>query len=184
MKKLWKAYDVSLVSFAAAVAFFVAVLFYNRNVGVIGLAVVGALAVAKMSHHSRKKARLLSKISTVYDELNLGPGKAFDELTVPCAATEKDGTVIWFNTSFASDFSITKATRDSKIQALLNKDNIDDMLAGRGYSVYVNNHYYSVFTNEIDIGEGEIIYLIYFFNQTELKKTEKKYLDSRPSVMQ
>ncbi len=183
MKKLWKAYDVSLISFALCYAFFGAVTFYNRNVGVIGLAVTFALTVAKITYQSRKKAKLLGKISTVYDELNFGPGKAFDKLTVPCVVVEKDGTIIWFNSSFASDFEITRETRDSKIQALLKKDSISDMLEGRGYSVYAHNRYFSVFTNEIDIGDGEIIYLIYFFNQTYLKETEKKYLDSRPSVI-
>lgn len=183
MKKLWKAYDVSLISFAVSIAFFAATLSYNRNVGVIGISVTCILMLAKMTNHSRKKAKLINKINTVYDELNFGPGKAFDELTVPCSVVEKDGTIIWFNTSFASDFSITRDTRDSKIQTFIDKDEIDDMLAGRGYSVYVNNRYYSVFTNEIDLGEGEIIYLIYFFNLTELKEIEKKYYDSRPSVM-
>ncbi len=183
MKKLWKAYDVSLISFVIGVAFFTAVLFYNRNVGVIGLAVVLALTVGKISYHSSRNAKLLGKISTVYDELNFGPGKAFDKLTVPCAVVEKDGTIIWFNGSFASDFGINGDTKDTNIQSLLKKDSIDDMLEGRGYSVYAYEHYYSVFTNEIDIGDGELIYLIYFFNQTELKKTEKKYLDSKPSVI-
>ncbi len=183
MKKLWKAYDVSLISFVVSAVFFGAVLFYNRNVGVIGLAVVCALMIGKISYHSRKNAKLLSKISAVYDELNFGPGKAFDKLTVPCVVVETDGTIIWFNSSFSHDFEINKETKDSKIQALLKKDRIEDMLEGRGYSVNAHGHYFSVFTNEIDIGDGELIYLIYFFNQTELKETEKKYIDSRPSVM-
>ncbi|MBR6568405.1 MAG: DHH family phosphoesterase [Clostridia bacterium] len=183
MKKLWKAYDVSIISFLMGIAFFGTALLYNRNVGIIGLAAVCTLMVGKISYHSSKKAKLLSKISTVYDELNFGPGKAFDKLTVPCVVVEKDGTIIWFNSSFSGDFEITKETKDTHIQELLKKDRIDDMLEGRGYSVYSHGHYFSVFTNEIDIGDGELIYLIYFFNQTELKKTEKKYLDSKPSVI-
>ena len=78
MKKLWKAYDVSLISFLSGIIFFGAVLFYDRNAGIIGLVTVCALMAGKISLHSRKNARLLSKISTVYDELNFGPGKAFD----------------------------------------------------------------------------------------------------------
>lgn len=183
MRRLWKAYDVSLISFLAGVGFFTAVLFYNRNVGVVGLAVVCMFMVGKISYHSRKKSKLVSKISTVYDELDFGPGKAFDKLTVPCVVVERDGTIIWFNSSFAHDFEITRETKDQKIQTLLKKENIDEMLEGRGYSVTACGHYFSVFTNEINLDEEEIIYLIYFFNQTELKKTEKKYLDSRPSVM-
>lgn len=183
MKRLWKAYDVSIISFVAGIAFFAAVLLHNRNAGIIGLVAVCALMAGKISYHNRRKAKLLSKISTVYDELNFGPGKAFDKLTVPCVVVESDGTVIWFNSSFASDFEITKETRNVKIQTLLKKENISDMLEGRGYSVYSHGNYFSVFTNEIDIGESEIIYLIYFFNQTDLKETEKKYYDSRPSVM-
>ncbi len=183
MKKLWKTYDVSLVSFVLGIIFFSGVIFYNRNIGIIGIAVVCALMVGKIAYHSSKNAKLLGKINTVYDELNFGPGKAFDKLTVPCAVIEKDGTIIWFNGSFASHFEITKETRDSRIQSLLKKDDIDGMLEGRGYSVYANSKYFSVFTNEIFLDGDEIIYLIYFFNQTELKETEKKYLDSRPSVM-
>ena len=183
MKRLWKAYDISIISVVISVAFFSCVLLYVRNIGVIGLAVILVLAASKIGYHNRKKAKLLSKISMVYDELNFGPGKAFDKLTVPCAVVENDGTIIWFNSSFALDFEITKETRDSKIQVILGKSDIKDMLEGRGYSVYSHNHYFSVFTNEIDIGEGEIIYLIYFFNQTHLKETEKKYIDSRPSVI-
>ncbi len=183
MKKLWKAYDVSLISFIAGIIFFSIALLYNRNIGVIGLAVVFTLMIGKISYHSKKNARLMSKISTVYDELNFGPGKAFDKLTVPCVVVEKDGTIIWFNSSFSCDFEVTRESKDAKIQFLLKMESIDEMLEGRGYSVFANNHYFSVFTNEIDIGDGETIYLIYFFNQTELKQTEKKYLDSRPSVM-
>lgn len=183
MKRLWKAYDISIISVVISVAFFSCVLLYDRNIGVIGLAVILVLAASKIGYHNRKKAKLLSKISMVYDELNFGPGKAFDKLTVPCAVVENDGTIIWFNSSFALDFEITKETRDSKIQVILGKSDIKDMLEGRGYSVYSHNRYFSVFTNEIDIGEGEIIYLIYFFNQTHLKETEKKYIDSRPSVI-
>ncbi len=183
MRRLWKAYDVSLISFLAGIGFFTAILFYNRNVGVVGLAVVCTFMVGKISYHNRRKSKLVSKISTVYDELDFGPGKAFDKLTVPCVVVESDGTIIWFNSSFAHDFEITKETKDQKIQTLLKKENIDEMLEGRGYSVNACGNYFSVFTNEINLDEEEIIYLIYFFNQTELKRTEKKYLDSRPSVM-
>ena len=57
MKRLWKAYDISIISVVISFAFFSCVMLYDRNIGVIGLAVILALTASKIGYHNRKKAK-------------------------------------------------------------------------------------------------------------------------------
>ena len=99
MKKLWKAFDVSLISFLAAIIFFSVIVFYNRNIGIIGLTISCVLFGAKLYYHFTRRTRLLNQINTVSEELNFENGKAFETLTVPCVVIEENGTIIWLNDS-------------------------------------------------------------------------------------
>ncbi len=182
MKKLWKAFDVSLISFLAAIIFFVVSAFYNRNLGVIGFAVTCVLFGFKVYLYLTQKTKLLNQIKTVSRELDYENGKAFETLTVPCVVIEENGTVIWLNDSFRQSLDITPDFSGKNIRQIIKSDDTEQLLIGRGYLLNVDNKYFSVYSNEIPL-EDETIYLLYFFNQTELRLIEKEYYDSRPSVM-
>ncbi len=183
MKKLWKAFDISLLSFFAAVTFFAVITFSSRNIGILGLFISCVFFGVKVYYYSTRKTRLLNQISTVSDELDFEQGKAFETLTVPCVVIEKDGTIIWLNDSSSECFRIDETSSERNLKQLIKKENIEKLIAGRGYSLNVDNNYFSVYSNEIPLDNEETIYLLYFFNQTELRLIEKEYYATRPSVM-
>lgn len=183
MKKLWKAFDISLISFIASVVFFVCIaVFYDRNVGVIGFAVSCLLLGAKFYYYSAKRTKLLNRVKTVSEELDFEQGKAFETLTVPCTVIDEDGTFVWFNDSFAECFDIDKTSSENNLKQIIKDDDLSGLKIGRGFNLNVENKYFSVYSSEIPL-EHETIYLLYFFNQTQLKLTEKEYYATRPSVM-
>ncbi len=182
MKKLWKAFDVSLISFLAAIIFFSVVAFYNRNIGIIGFSTSCVLFGAKLYYHFTRRTKLLNQINTVSEELNFENGKAFETLTVPCVVIEENGTIIWLNDSFRQSLDIDEASTEKNIRQIIKCENIDNLLIGRGFSLNVDNKYFSVYSNEIPI-DNETVYLLYFFNQTDLRLIEKEYYASRPSIM-
>lgn len=182
MKKLWKAFDVSLISFIAAIIFFTVIAFYNRNIGIIGFTISGVLFGGKVYYYLTRRTKLLNQISTVSEELDFENGKAFETLTVPCVVIEEDGTLIWFNDSFRQSLDIYEASTEKNIKQIIKSDSIDNLFVGRGYSLNVDNKYFSVYSSEIPL-DDEIIYLLYFFNQTDLRLIEKEYYASRPSIM-
>ena len=133
-------------------------------------------------YYKKVKEKLIYKVATVSRELDFSHGKAFERLVVPCVVIEEDGSIVWFNESFKNQFSITAATKKLNLKELIRRDSLDKLIQGRGFKIKVGNMFFSVYSNDIDLTD-ETIYLLYFFDETKLRLTEKEYYDTRPSVM-
>ena len=106
-----------------------------------------------------------------------------DRLSVACAVIEKDGLIVWINDSFKNTFSITEKTPVCNIRAVLNREgSLERLIDGRGFKIKVNSQYFAVYSSEMKV-DDEDLYLLYFFDETKLRITEKEYYDSRPSLM-
>ncbi len=182
MKKIWKIYDFSL-PFAFVAAVFAAILLLkDRNLGIIAYVFIGLALAGKFIYYKQKKDKLLAQVEAVSAELTFDQGKAFEALTVPCCVIEEDGSFIWFNGSFKDYFNITAESTMKSIGEIVNRDSIEKLLVGKGYRIRVDNQYFSVYSNEISVLDDKL-YLLYFFDETKLRITEKEYYDSRPSIM-
>lgn len=182
MKKLWKIYDFSLPFAFVAAIFSVLILLENRNLGIIAFVFIGLALTGKFIYYKQKKEKLLAQVDAVSAELSFDQGKAFQALTVPCCVIEEDGRFIWFNGSFREYFNITEDSVMKSIGEIVNRDSIEKLLVGKGYRVRVDNQYFSVYSSEI-LAVDEKVYLLYFFDETKLRITEKEYYDTRPSIM-
>jgi c-di-AMP phosphodiesterase-like protein len=182
MKKLWKIYDLSLIFIVLAILLCAATAFKNPLLSVVQFVLVIGFALAKYIYYIEVREKLLHKVKMVTDELNFDQGKAFEVLSVPCVVIEEDGDIIWLNESFKSTFKITPDYYFSNIKDLIRKDNIDKLLLGNGFKVKADNMYFSVFSNEFTV-DNEKFYLLYLFDETELRITEKEYIDTRPCIM-
>ncbi len=182
MKKLWKIYDFSL-PFALIAAILSALVFFkDRNLGIIGFVVIVLALAAKFVYYKTKKEKLLAQVKAVSDELDFEQGKAFERLSVPCCVVDESGDFIWFNPAFQEYFSISGDSVIKSVGELVNKDSIEKILLGRGYRIRIGNQYFSIYSNEFSAVD-ENVYLLYFFDETKLRITEKEYYDSRPSIM-
>ncbi len=182
MKKLWKIYDLSLIFIVLGVFLCGMTAGYSYVLSAAQLVLVIGFALAKYIYHIEVKEKLLYKVKTVTDELNFEQGKAFSVLSVPCVVIEKDGTIIWLNDRFRETFRITPDYTVSNFKELIRKDNIEKLLQGRGYRLKADNLYFSVYSNEFSV-DDEDFYLLYLFDETELRLVEKEYNDTRPCIM-
>lgn len=183
MKKLWNKFDTSIISFIVAACFIIATFFFNVWLALAETVLVAALFVFKWQYQKRVKQKLLYQVKTVADELDFERGKAFKKLSVACAVIEKDGKIVWINDSFKNTFSINEKTPLCNIREVLKREgSIDRIIDGRGFKIKVNLQYFAVYSSEVPIDDEEL-YLLYFFDETKLRITEKEYYDSRPSLM-
>lgn len=182
MKKLWKIYDFSLPFAFVAVIFSAIFMFRDRNLGIIAYVFIGLALIGKYIYYKQKKEKLLAQVEAVSAELDFDQGQAFQALTVPCCVIEEDGSFIWFNGSFRDYFNISENSTMKSIGEIVNRDSIDKLLIGKGYRVRIDNQYFAVYSSEI-FAVDEKVYLLYFFDETKLRITEKEYYDSRPSIM-
>ncbi len=182
MKKLWKIYDLSLIFIIVGIFFCGVTATYSYILSAVELAIVILFALGKYFYYKARHEKLLFRVKTVTDELTFSEGKAFEILTIPCVVIEKDGTIIWFNDSFKGTFKISDDISVSNLKELLRKNSIDKLLEGRGHKLKTGGMYFSVYSSEIKVEEDEI-YLLYFIDETELRLTEKEFIDTRPSIM-
>ena len=182
MKKLWKIYDLSLIFIVLAILLCVLTIRHSYILAIVQLVVVIGFALAKYIYHIEVKEKLLYKVKTVTDELNFEQGKAFEILSVPCVVIEEDGDIIWLNESFRSTFDITPDYSFTNFKEFIRKDSIDKLLVGKGYRIKADNMFFSVYSNEFSV-DGEKFYLLYLFDETDLRLTEKEYYDTRPCIM-
>lgn len=182
MKKLWKVYDLSLIFIVFGALFCGVTAMYDFVLAVAEFIFIMLFAVGKFFYYKAKHEKLLYKVKTVSDELSFSEGKAFEILSVPCIVVESNGSIIWFNDSFKGTFNISEDVSVSNLKELLRKNSIDKLLEGRGCKIKTDGMYFSVYSSEIKL-DDENIYLLYFFDETELRITEKEFLDTRPSIM-
>lgn len=182
MKKLWKIYDLSLIFIVLAMCLCLLTARYSYVLSAAQLVLVIGFALAKYIYHIEVKEKLLYKVRTVTDELDFDQGKAFEVLSVPCVVVENDGEIIWLNDSFRNTFSITPEYTFTNIKELVRKDNIEKMLQGEGFRLRADNMFFSVYSNKFTV-DSEDFYLLYLFDETELRLTEKEFIETRPCIM-
>ena len=182
MKSLWKKYDTSLIAVLVCAVFITVTAFFNIWLAVAELLLFGVLIWAKVSYSKNVKQKLLYNVQTVAETLDFEQGKAFEKLKVACAFAEEDGTVIWLNESFVNTFCIDKNTPLVSLKELLKKESLTKVFEGKGFRVKVDNQCFAVYSSLINL-EDTNAYLLYFFDETKLRLTEKEYYESRPSIM-
>ena len=141
-----------------------------------------ALFLLKLLYQKRVKQKLLYQVNTVADELDYEKGKAFQTLRVACCVTDSTGGILWLNEAFQSAFAIDKKTVTCDLKQLLRRDSLEKLFEGSGFRVRVGDQFFAVYSSEVPL-DGDTLYLLYFFDETALRQTERAYYDSRPSVM-
>ncbi len=182
MKKLWKIYDVSLIYIVAAIFLAGFTVSFNIYLAVAELILTVVYAVGKLVYYKTRREKLLRQISTVSDELDFDKGEAFKKLGVACCVIESDGSIIWFNDSFCGSFAIDAKSTENNICDFVGKNKLQKLILGGGYTIKAKGLHFSVYSSEIT-ADDELVYLLYFFDETALRLTEREYLDSIPSII-
>ena len=182
MKNIWKIYDASFPGLLIALVLGIITMYFSLILGFVEIILVLAFATWKYLYFKKKKSKLLYQVKTVSEELNFEEGKAYESLAVACSVVDEKGSIVWVNDKFIETFSLTDKDSYSNINQIVKKNSFDKILLGDGARIRVGNLYFSVFSSPINL-EDEIVFLLYFFDETKLRLTEKEYYDSKPSVI-
>ena len=182
MKKLWNRFDTSVLGFFLALLFVLITVYFNFWLALSELLVLLVMVIAKAVYTKKVKDKLLYRSNQFSVQFNRKDGGVFEELTVACCIIAEDGEILWLNNSFKEGFDISKDDSRKNINELLKRDCLPKVITGRGFKVKVDKRYFSVYSNEFQSDEGNF-YLLYFFDETKLRLTEKEYYDTRPSIM-
>lgn len=183
MKKFWQRYDTSLIAFVVFLIFALCTFFYDTFLALAELAALAVCVFIKSYYYKKKKQKLLFNVKNFSRLLDYENTNAFSTLTVPCCVVDEENEIVWCNDEFKKSFEIDESTPLLNLKQLLKRDNLDKVLAGRGFRIKCARKYFSVYSSFIEQEANGGITLLYFFDETKLRLTEKEYYDSRPSIM-
>ncbi len=182
MKKLWKSADFSWLMFFAGLVFAGLTFRFHKALAIAEAGVFTALFIALWVYRRLVKQKLLYQVNTVADELDYEKGKAFSALRVACCVCDSAGGILWLNEAFQRAFAIDKKTVSCDLKQLLRRDSLEKLFEGSGFRIRVGDQFFAVYSSEVPL-ESETLNLLYFFDETALRLTERAYYDTRPSVM-
>lgn len=183
MKKFWSKYDILIIA-AVFTAVEVGVsIFINLSLVLVELLLFIALCAYYIYTQISKKDKLLYKINKVKSELDFENGKAFKNLAMPCAVVEQNGNIVWFNEKFENSFDLTIEQNKDNISEVLDNENFCELFNQEQFNIRFEESYFCVHLTQIAVDAKENVYILYFFDETELRLIQKEYKASKASVM-
>lgn len=125
------------------------------------------------------KKRFKKFLIKTTQKLDYTDPKVLSSFPFPVAVCDGDGYIRWCGERFINEILGGAVTSSTAIGKYANGLDIATLLNEEETTVMVNERYYSVYTHSYDY-HGEKYCILYYLNNTRLKKTEIEYVNSRP----
>lgn len=170
------------IALGCCIAMTAASVFYNTRLLYVCLAVTGVcsgLLVWQM-HAVRRSVR--DFLSAVGQTLTAGQQEAMERFPIPTMACGSDGEIYWCNDSAIEQVLNGENNYGMNLQAILGNVNVTVPCPVGGYETEYREKSFVVYTAPVKSTENDL-YMVYFFENTRLKRYTQEYFDSRPSIM-
>lgn len=179
IKGFW--HDIVLTGIAAAVAaiFIVITAFIEPKLALAeccGLVAVSGFALLRALTAKNRYKKFLLRLSKKFDYTET---KVLSSFPLPVAVCGKNGVVVWGSERFVNEITDGEITNSTDISEFTNGVDIDTLIHEEETSVLVKDRYYSVYSFPYRYN-GDELCILYYLENTRLKKTEIAYLESRP----
>ena len=179
LKGFW--YDKLLVclfaAFAAAVI--VTTAFFKPWIALAELCaalVIFAIAAYRIVSAGYRYKKFMQAVS---QKLDYSAAEVVSSYPFPVAVCDSRGYISRCNSRFINEIAQDELTQATQISDFINGKSLEDIDAVIALPVQNNDRYYSVFSNTFDFG-GETYHILFWLDNTELRKTEIAYKNSRP----
>lgn len=103
--------------------------------------------------------------------------KYLERFGFPVAVAGETGEILWHNSAFSATFCMGKDMYGASVSNLLSGRSLVELCGSKGAEIEVGESKYTVYANPVEQG-----FVLYFFDDTYYKNTEKEYKDTRQSV--
>lgn len=154
----------------------------HRKLFLVLLVITVTCAIAALLLNDKIYKDIRHFLGGIDRELSPQRATALDQLPTPVAVLGRKGEVVWYNRSF-SDQLLAGADYNGGSILKINKDfDLESMRQGENFRLKWGKEWFDCVPAPIDIASGRGS-IVYFHSITELKRTEERYEDSRPTVM-
>lgn len=181
LKEIIVSNPIATSAVIVSVVMCVAMLFYNYKLAIAELLLIAVFLLIAFWVKGVEFRRLRGVVNALEREISVDDGE-LRSFPLPVLLFDSTEKIVWYNTLFQNQF-IT----DHKIE----KINIRQFTSGQGLDVIRDNMYieceygdkeYTVFSGNTEY-KNEVVYALYFVEDTELKNYRTAYDQSRPVVL-
>lgn len=167
------------VAAVAAAAFIVATVFISPKLALAEcIAFIAVTAIVIYRVFTMKK-RYRKFVARLVRELDYTDEKVLSNFPFPVAVCNGEGYITWGSESFINEISEGSVNPDERVENFTGGISPEDLLHGSMATVQISNRFYNVSANSFK-KSGQKHYIVYYFENTGLKKKEIEFYLSRP----
>ena len=173
---------IATFALAVSVVMCVVMFFYNYKIALAELITIGAIILTAFFVKDIEFKRLRGAVNALERQVSVDENGDLKNFPLPVVIFDSAEKILWYNPLFQNEF-IT----NHKIENV----NIRQFTSGQGLDIIRNNacleceydeKKYTVFSSNTEY-KNEVVYALYFVEDTELKNYKIAYDDSRPVVL-
>lgn len=149
--------------------------FYNKIIFIISLISLCLIAALFWFLYKGAQRYINSRLIKSVDMMSQSQSSALDGLLCPVALVSWDNRVVWANKAFGSSIMNRQDVLGRDVQSLIGKDAFEKLLNGKSLDIALNDKIFNCF-----LMPKKELKVVYFIDQTALKKTATEYKFSRP----
>ena len=181
-KGFW--YDSVLLCLVAGVsaAFIAMTVFVEPRLAVaecVAFLIVCAVAVYRALSAGNRYKRFLIKTSK---KLDFTDEKVLSNFPFPVAVCNESGSIIWRSQRFMNEISPDKIAQTDTLEMFTNGLGVEELTEHGSACVKIGERYYTVYAVTYQSG-GSKMCAFYYLDNTDLKKIELEYYNSRPYAL-
>lgn len=149
--------------------------FYNKIIFIISLISLCLIAALFWFLYKGAQRYINSRLIKSVDMMSQSQSAALDGLLCPVALVSWDNRVVWANKAFGSSIMNRQDVLGRDVQSFIGKDAFEKLLNGKSLDIALNDKIFNCF-----LMPKKELKVVYFIDQTALKKTATEYKFSRP----
>ena len=182
MKRLWNLSPLSFIIFFLALLFAAFSFAYDWRLAVAELVLVAGLIIAALFRLKRVQRDFYHYLAKLSEELNPLNRSALEEFPMPVLVSDAAGRIQWFNKLFSSQVVRGSEIRSDSLSQFTAGISLLELTQNVSTPLEFNNRMYTVYTGRT-VQDDISLYILYFIDDTSLKRVSQEYADSRPGIM-
>ncbi len=166
---------ITILIFALFLLQSVALFFYNKTVFFVNIGVFVLLCSAAVLCYVRVRTLVSKSITDAALLMTDERTTAINDFTAPTVVLSRSNAVMWYNKAFSSSSDAAKNMLGVNFRELIGEAAFDKLITAKSADVGLFNRIYKLLL--LSDGDNKVIY---FIDQTSLKKTAAEYRFSRP----
>lgn len=170
-----------LLIFVLSAAFIFASSFYSKNLAIAGGVGLFVLILIYLIARRSWRRDYFNALNLLSEKLSDSEKNALDNMALPAVLCSSDGSIIWYNSHFSTEFA-DKEKDSVLLQTYIGEKNVNDLFVkGKTFSE-VDKRFFNVYSSSVKIKNKEA-FLVYFFEITTLKTKADSFDEIKPAVI-